>query len=109
MGRGREDHFPDSRELYGLVEGDGWAHVEALDPDAGYWAGRSARLVNCRTLGEKAVIEPSFLQRRNTSSSSRTSRLRAEGTPTESEFEAVNARLLPTKPRLEKLARSPQL
>ena len=38
MAGGPEDHFTDSRELYGLVEGDEWAHVEALDPDAGYWA-----------------------------------------------------------------------
>ena len=33
---GAEDHFTDSRELYVLVEGDEWAHVEALDSDAGY-------------------------------------------------------------------------
>jgi hypothetical protein len=39
MAGGPEDHFTDSRELYVLVEGDEWAHVEALDPDAGYWAG----------------------------------------------------------------------
>src|SRR6266540_3883325 len=32
-----------SRELYVLVEGDEWAHVEAaLDSDAGYWARRFA-------------------------------------------------------------------
>ena len=37
MAGGPEDHFTDSRELYVLVEGDEWAHVEALDPDAGYW------------------------------------------------------------------------
>ena len=36
MAGGREDHFIDSRELYVLVEGDEWAHVEAVDPDAGY-------------------------------------------------------------------------
>jgi hypothetical protein len=36
MAGGPEDHFTDSRELYVLVEGDEWAHVEALDPDAGY-------------------------------------------------------------------------
>jgi hypothetical protein len=63
MAGGPEDHFTDSRELYVLVEGDEWAHVEALDPDAGYWARRFARL-------------------------------RAEGALTESEFEAVKARLL---------------
>ena len=40
MAGGPEDHFTDSRELYVLVEGDEWAHVEALDPDAGYWARR---------------------------------------------------------------------
>ena len=36
--------------MYVLVEGDEWAHVEALDPDAGYWARRFAQLVNCDTL-----------------------------------------------------------
>ena len=35
MAGGPEDHFTDSRELY-VVEGDEWAHMEALDPDAGY-------------------------------------------------------------------------
>jgi hypothetical protein len=64
-----EDHFTDSRELYVLVEGDEWAHMEALDPDAGYPARRFAQLVNWRARGEKAVIEPSSLQRRNSSSS----------------------------------------
>jgi hypothetical protein len=71
---GPEDHFTDSRELDGLVEGDEWAHVDALDPDAGY---RPAGLRNSstgRAQGEKAVIEPSSLQRRNSSSSSRKSR-----------------------------------
>lgn len=34
MAGGPEDHFTDSRELYVLVEGGEWAHVEALDPDA---------------------------------------------------------------------------
>ena len=58
MAGGPEDHFTDSRELYVLVEGDEWAHVEALDPDAGYWARRFAQLVNWRARGEKAVIEP---------------------------------------------------
>jgi len=29
MAGGQEDHFTDSRELYVLVEGDEWAHVEA--------------------------------------------------------------------------------
>jgi hypothetical protein len=33
---GPESHFTDNRELYVLVEGDEWAHMEALDPDAGY-------------------------------------------------------------------------
>ena len=54
MAGGPEDHFTDSRELYVLVEGDEWAHVEALEPDAGYWARRSAQLVNWRARGEKA-------------------------------------------------------
>jgi hypothetical protein len=35
MAGGPEDPFTDSRELYVLVQGDAWAHVEALDPDAG--------------------------------------------------------------------------
>jgi hypothetical protein len=43
MAEGPEDHFSDSHELYVLVEGDEWAHMEALDPDAGYWARRSGR------------------------------------------------------------------
>jgi hypothetical protein len=43
MSGGPEDHFTDSRELYVLVEGDEWAHVEGLDPDAG-WARRCAQL-----------------------------------------------------------------
>jgi hypothetical protein len=38
MTGGPEDHFTDSRELYVLVEGDEWAHVDALDSDAGYCA-----------------------------------------------------------------------
>ena len=53
MAGGPEDHYTDSRELYVLVEGDEWAHVEALDPDAGYWARRFAQLVNWRARGEK--------------------------------------------------------
>jgi hypothetical protein len=44
-----------------LVEGGERAHVENLDPDAGYWPGRFAQLVNWRARGEKAVIEPSSL------------------------------------------------
>jgi hypothetical protein len=68
--------------------------MEALDPDAGYWARRFAQLVNWRARGEKAVIEPSSLQRRNSSSSSRNRAAGAEGALTKSEFEAVKARLL---------------
>ena len=74
MAGGPEDHFTDSRELYVLVDGDERAHVEALNPDAGSWAHRCAQLVNWRARGEKAVIEPSSLQRRNSSSSPRKSR-----------------------------------
>jgi hypothetical protein len=48
MAGGPEDHFTDSRELYLLVEGDEWAHVEALDPDAAYWGLRFAQLVTGR-------------------------------------------------------------
>ena len=78
-----------------MVEGDEWAHVEALDPDAGYRARRFAQLVNRRARGEKAVIEPSSLRRRNfVEQLKEIARLRAEGAVTESEFEAVKARLL---------------
>lgn len=52
MAKGPED-FTDSRELYVLVEGDEWAHVEALDPDAGYWARRFAQRVNWRRVARK--------------------------------------------------------
>jgi hypothetical protein len=109
MAGGPEDHFTDSRELYVLVEGDEWAHVEALDPDAGYWARRFAQLVNWRARGEKAVIEPSSLQRR-TSQLKEIARLRAEGALTESEFEAVKARLLSDEASAyrKKLVRRPQ-
>jgi hypothetical protein len=55
MAGGTEDHFTDSRELYVLVEGDEWAHVEALEPDAGYWARRSAQLVNWRARGREST------------------------------------------------------
>jgi hypothetical protein len=53
MAGGPEDHFTDSRELYVLVEDDESAHVEALDPDAGYWARRFAQLVNGRARARK--------------------------------------------------------
>jgi hypothetical protein len=95
MAGGPEDHFTDSRELYWLVEGDEWAHVEALDPDAGYWARRFAQFVNWRTRGEKAVLEPSSLSAAElVEQLKEIARLRAEGALTESEFEAVKARLL---------------
>jgi Short C-terminal domain len=95
MAGGPEDHFTDSRELYGLVEGDEWAHVEALDPDAGYWARRFAQLANWRARGEKAVIEPSSASAAElVEQLKEIARLRAEGALTESEFEAVKARLL---------------
>jgi hypothetical protein len=95
MAGGPEDHFTDSRELYGLVEGDEWAHVEALDPDAGYWARRFAQLVNWRARGEKAVIEPSSPSAAElVKQLKEIARLRAEGALTKSEFEAVKARLL---------------
>ncbi len=95
MAGGPEDHFTDSRELYVLVEGDEWAHVEALDPDAGYWARRFAQLVNWRARGEKAVIEPSSPSAAElVEQLKEIARLRAEGALTESKFEAVKARLL---------------
>ncbi len=52
MAGGPEDHFTDSREPYVLVEGDEWAHVEALDPDAGYWA-RGSRNSSTRGRGAR--------------------------------------------------------
>jgi hypothetical protein len=39
MAGGREDHFTDSRDLYVLVQGNEWAHVDALDPDADHRSG----------------------------------------------------------------------
>jgi hypothetical protein len=69
-----EDHVTDSRELYVLVEGDEWAHMEALDPDAGYWASPFAQLVNWRARGGESRDRAVVLQRRNSSSSSRKSR-----------------------------------
>jgi hypothetical protein len=51
---GGPENFSDSHELYVLVEGDEWTHMEALDPDAGYWARRFAQLVNWRARGEKS-------------------------------------------------------
>jgi hypothetical protein len=71
------------------------AHVEALDPAAGYWARRFAQLVNWRARGEKAVIEPSSLSAAEpVEQLKEIARLRAEAALTESEFEAVKARLL---------------
>ena len=57
MAGGPEDHFSDSDELYVLVEGDEWAHMEALDPDVGYWPRRFAQLVNWRARGEHNGFE----------------------------------------------------
>jgi hypothetical protein len=94
MAGGPEDHFTDSRELYVLVEGDEWAHVEALDPDAGYWARRFAQVVNWRAGREsrdRAVV-PSAAEL--VKQLKEIARLRAEGALTKSEFEAVKARLL---------------
>ena len=94
MAGGPEDHFTDSRELYVLVEGDEWAHVEALDPDAGYCA---TGLRNSSTGGagresrDRAVV-PSGAE--PVEQLKEIARLRAEGALTESEFEAVKARLL---------------
>lgn len=95
MAGGPEDHFTDSRELYVLVEGDEWAHVEALDPDAGYWARRFAQLVNRRARGRESrdrAVVPSAAEL--VEQLKEIARLRAEGALTESEFEAVKARLL---------------
>lgn len=95
MAGGPEDHFTDSRELYVLVEGDEWAHVEALDPDAGYWARRFAQLVNWRGAGRESrdrAVVPSAAEL--VEQLKEIARQRAEGALTESEFEAVKARLL---------------
>jgi hypothetical protein len=95
MAGGPEDHFTDSRELYVLVEGDEWAHVEALDPDAGYWARRFAQLVNWRARGRESrdrAVVPSAAEL--VEQLKEIARLRAKGALTGSEFEAVNARLL---------------
>jgi hypothetical protein len=109
MAGGPEDHFTDSRELYVLVEGDEWAHVEALDPDAGYWARRFAQLVNWRARGEKAVIEPSSLQLRNSSSSSRKScGLGRRGRSPRASSRQSRRDCFRTKPRRKKLVRRPQ-
>jgi Short C-terminal domain len=64
---------------------------------------------NWRARGEKAVIEPSSLQRRN-SQLKEIARLRAEGALTESEFEAVKARLFSDEASAyrKKLVRRPQ-
>jgi hypothetical protein len=51
---GPEDHFTYSRELYVLVEGDEWAHMEALDPDAGYWVRRFAFARCARSTSSRA-------------------------------------------------------
>jgi putative oligomerization/nucleic acid binding protein len=94
MAGGPEDHFTDSRELYVLVEGDEWAHVEALDPDPGYWARRFAQLVTggrgARSRDRAVVPSAAELVEQL----KEIARLRAEGALTESEFEAVKARLL---------------
>jgi hypothetical protein len=56
---GPADHFTDSRELYGLVEGDEWAHVEALDPDAGYAWRSTARTIASRARGPRRTVHMS--------------------------------------------------
>jgi hypothetical protein len=74
MAGGPKDHFTDSREPYVLVEGDEWAHMEALDPDAGYWgppACATRQLAGARRESRDRTV---VLQRRNSSSSSRKSR-----------------------------------
>ena len=92
-----------------LVEGDEWAHVEALDPDAGYWARRFTQLVSWRARGRESrdrAVVPSAAEL--VKQLKEIARLRAEGALTKSEFEAVKARLPSTKPRLKKLVRRPQ-
>jgi hypothetical protein len=68
--------------------------VEALDRNAGYWARRFAQLVNWRAGREsrdRAVV-PSAADL--VEQLKQIARPRAEGALTESEFEAVKARLL---------------
>jgi hypothetical protein len=95
MAGGPEDHFTDRRELYVLVEGDEWAHVEALDPDAGYWARRFAQTRQLAGAGRESrdrAVVPSAVEL--VEHLKQIERLRAERPRTETEFEAVKARLL---------------
>ena len=95
MAGGPEHHFTDSRELYVLVEGDEWAHVEALDPGAGYWAPpvcATRQLPGAGRESRDRAVVPSAAELGE--QLKEIARLRAEGALTESEFEAVKARLL---------------
>ena len=69
--------------------------MEALDPDAGYWVRRFAQLVNWRARGRESrdrAVVPSAAELLE--QLKEIARLSAEGGLTESEFEAVKARLL---------------
>ena len=59
MAGGPEDLFTDSRELYVPVEGDEWAHVEALIPTP--VTGASAPPTAVRVLRVDAAIIPLLL------------------------------------------------
>ena len=95
MAGGPEDHFTDSRELYVLVEGDEWAHVEALGSRRRLLGPPvcATRQLPCagRESRDRAVV-PSAAEL--VEQLKEIARLRAEGALTESEFEAVKARLL---------------
>jgi len=70
-----------------LVEGDEWAHAEALDPDAGCWPRRFAQLVTSRAGREsrdRAVVASAA---ELVEQLKEIARLRAEGALTESELE----------------------
>src|SRR5512132_1991278 len=95
MPGGPEDHFTDNCELYALVEGDEWAHVEALDPDAdlpGLPACATGQLAGTRARTPCSSRRPFSGGTRRAAQA--IARLRADTATTENEFEAVKARLL---------------
>jgi hypothetical protein len=108
MAGGPEDHFTDSRELYVLVEGDEWAHVEALDPDAGYWARRFAQLVNWRAgrdSRDRAVVPSAAELVEQLKEIARRGRRARSPRASSRQSRRGCSR---TKPRLKKLVRRPQ-
>jgi putative oligomerization/nucleic acid binding protein len=94
MAGGPEDHFTGSRELYGLVEGDEWARVEPLIPTpvTGPAVCATRQLARAGRESRDRAVVPSAAEL--VEQLEEIARLRAEGALTESEFEAVKARLL---------------